>query len=241
MPGLYSPRSLRLGFAALVVGLMANVAQANSPTDATRVVLPNSAEFEMRFAASDLFVDTAARDALADVLSPNAPSSPGVRVAAEGGGRGGGGGTASGASGHPTNVLTSNGSGDVVDSVQRVSEAAQQSIVACGARDFQTRSRCIADVLDSYAAELEALAPSLPPRLHALPAIVRAAASKVRAARTKTEAVRALASAQVQVDRAIALLRSDDPNSVQAGTQAGRTVSETLGVAQEALLRSSEL
>jgi len=233
---------------------MANVARADSPADAPRVVLPKSVEFGTRFAAPDLYSNSEVRDALAVVLKPGAPSSPGIRVAATSNGVAGRGGTSNGstssspASSGPTgstgrgvNGQDPTGSDDVADTVQQASEHAQAAAVACGVRDFHTNSICIADALDAYAAELEALAPSLPPRLQSLPGIVRAAASKVRTARTKKEAVSALASAQTQVNRAIALLRSDDPNSVRAGTQIGRDVNETLGVAQEALLRSSEL
>jgi len=240
MSGLYSSRSLTFGFTALVVGAMANVANADSSAEAARVVVARPTEFASRFAASDLFVDSAVRDALAFVLSPSAPSSPGIRVAATSGngGRGGGGPSTSG---HGLNDQGPNGSGDVVVSVQRASEAAQQGAAGCGVNDWHATSRCIADVLDAYAAQLAALAPSLPPQLQSLPGIVHTAAAKVRTARTKQEALSALASAQVQVNHTIALLRSDDPNTVQAGTQVGRAVNETLGVAQEALLRSSEL
>lgn len=153
------------------------------------------------------------------------------------------GGRASGSTAptHGEGVAGPVGTNDVVNAVNMASDRTQQSVVGCGVKDFTESSHCIADALDAYAAELDGLAPSLPPKLRTLPGIVHDAAARVRAAKTKAEAIRALKAAQAQVSHTLAMLRADDPNSVQVGQQVGRSVNETLGVAQEGLQRSSEL
>ena len=121
--------------------------------------------------------------------------------------------------------------------VQAASEKAQAAIEACGLQS----PPCIADALDAYAADLEKLAPQLPPRLRTLPAIIRAAAQKVRVARTKAEAVKAVTSAIAQVRKTIMLLRADDPIARTAGAREGAFVVETLQVASDKLEKASGL
>ena len=134
----------------------------------------------------------------------------------------------------PTTAL---GEPDPVGEVREASQAAQAAIQACNIN----AGTCVADALDAYATKLEALVPRLPPQLHTLPGIVRGAAQKVRVARTKAEAVSAVKMAIVQVDKTIALLRAEDPNAAKIGSAVGRAVDQTLDVAENKLLRASEL
>ena len=130
---------------------------------------------------------------------------------------------------------------NVVDQVQAASEIAQAAIEQCNAQ-LQTPARfCIADALDTYAAEIEKLAPQLPPSLRNVPDTLRKAAQKVRVAKTKAQAVQAVKAAIVEIRKSISLLRADDPVVREAGTREGAFVIQTLDVATNKLEKATGL
>ncbi|MGO8832317.1 MAG: hypothetical protein ACLQE9_05815, partial [Roseiarcus sp.] len=124
--------------------------------------------------------------------------------------------------------------------IAELNQASSQAQAAIGACDTNVGT-CVADALDAYADELDAIAPRLPPQMRALPRIVHQAAAKVRVARTKAEAVMAVKTAIVLVNKAISLLRAEDPNAAPVGARVGRAVDGVLAVAETKLLRATEL
>ena len=95
--------------------------------------------------------------------------------------------------------------------------------------------------LEKYAAALRLVAPRLPPQLRNLPDIVEQAARKVRSARSISEAVGALSTAIQAVNKDIALLRAENPDTAPAKSHVGVEVGATLEQVKIKLLRISEL
>jgi len=147
------------------------------------------------------------------------------------GGSGAGGGNSGGAPRGAATPLPAADSAAMGPTVRSLSLAAEVAIGSCG-RDTP---RCVADALDRYAAALRRITPQLPPRLRGLPQIVARAAARVRSARTREEAVAAVTDAIAAVHKTIALLKADDPITLEAETRAGAFVARTLHVADDKL------
>ena len=134
-------------------------------------------------------------------------------------------------------VLPTYAFGGVGNTVKAISKAAQTYLRNCHCPD----PRCIADVLDNYAAALEAIAPSLPPQAADLPAIVRKAARQVRAARTVAQAHAVLRQVAVVLQAKLKLLTVDDPDARSDAARSTLFVRDTFAVADVALKRVNGL
>jgi hypothetical protein len=121
--------------------------------------------------------------------------------------------------------------------IESVSRQAARAIDAC--RDDPRP--CVADALEAYANALRRLAPRLAPPLRNLPDIVARAAVRVRASHTNREAIGAVADAILQVHKVIALLRADDPITLNAETRSGAQVAAILEAADVRLEKATGL
>lgn len=119
----------------------------------------------------------------------------------------------------------------VEQTINALSRQAERAIGECSLDSPD----CVADVLDIYAADLEPIAPQLPPQLQSLPDVVATASWRVRNSQTKREAVQALKIAIGEVRKAIALIRADDPVTRKVETREGALVAETFQVADNKL------
>ena len=166
--------------------------------------------------------------------SASSGSSSGSSGSSSSGSSSGSSGSSSGAGHNNVNIpLAPNAPvyNEVDSSIKSITRGAEPAIDECDNRDF----RCIADVLDNYAAALREIAPQLPPAMRNLPDIVARAARRVRVARTRQEAIQAVKVAIDAVRKSIALLKADDPVALNRATRAGSFVAETLQVADNKL------
>ena len=99
----------------------------------------------------------------------------------------------------------------------------------------------LADALDSYALELQQLAPQLPQAFHNIPGIVANAARKVRAAKNRGEVAAALGEAVVAIHKELTLVRSEDPAQGGQAARDGEVVVSALNEMSVALVSSGGL
>jgi filamentous hemagglutinin family protein len=135
------------------------------------------------------------------------------------------------------NLPEPNSFSDPLKAVEAISNSMSRFLQQCQYLD----QRSTADALDKYAAELEELAPRLPPALRNLPALVSQAARRVRAAPSKAAAAAVLRQTVAIIHKELALVRSDDPVMQAEEITAGNSVAGALSVAGVELVNSGGL
>jgi filamentous hemagglutinin family protein len=125
--------------------------------------------------------------------------------------------------------------------VERASADLERRMAACEARyagNLAGFTTCAGDALTQYAQTLESRLLELPPPLRRVTAVIREAAARVRVARTIEAARRAVRTAVVEVRRAIALIRADEPQLARVQTQQGQTIASALASVENRLDRA---
>ncbi|MEM7318184.1 MAG: MBG domain-containing protein, partial [Pseudomonadota bacterium] len=149
--------------------------------------------------------------------------------------------------------------------VEELSSDVEEKIAACGKQDQDVSQylACLADAMDTYAEDLEAIADSLPPGLEDIGDIIRDAVAGVRAAGENAERRLALATtpaeraairrealqqarasirgAQAEIRKAITLIRAEDPELAGLQRVQVETIVAAVGQAEIGLSRVLEL
>lgn len=174
------------------------------------------------------------------VSLPNPPDS--FDLTGGGGGIGGGGPTLG--TGRPGELEAAR---STLAAIERSSNDLEAKVANCERR-FERQSRavdeyksCVGDALEQFADALDARAISLPEPLRGIPAVIRQAARQVRAARTVQEARAAVGAALVEVRKAIALIRADDPAIGQLQLRQANRIASALGSVETRLARATGL
>ena len=94
---------------------------------------------------------------------------------------------------------------------------------------------CIAYPLDTYAQEVNNIAPLLPPSVRGVASILTHVAGGVHSARTEKQASEVIQDGIVQIRKTIELIRAEDPDSSDARLEAGSIIL-TLGYMDRKLL-----
>ncbi|MEX0350621.1 MAG: MBG domain-containing protein [Paracoccaceae bacterium] len=175
-----------------------------------------------------------------------------------GDGDGGGGGSSGGTAVNP--VVAAEGTLETVDAASTEFEAQASG---CASEDVSDYLACVADAMDDYAQDLDAIAQGLPPGLESIGDIINGASAGVRAAGEKAQARLALAtteaerqqirreaiqearvairSAQTEIRKAITLIRAEDPELVSLQREQVETIVAAVGSAEIGLSRVLEL
>ncbi|MCL6282723.1 filamentous hemagglutinin N-terminal domain-containing protein [Ruegeria sp. 2012CJ41-6] len=192
-----------------------------------------------------------------EVTPPGRTSFEGTLETETGGGdsgSGSGGGTA------VNPVVTAEGT---LETVQGASTEFEAQASGCVSEDVSTYLACVADAMDDYAQDLDAIAQGLPPGLESIGDIINGASAGVRAAGDKAQARLALAtteaerqqirseaiqearvairSAQTEIRKAITLIRAEDPELVSLQREQVETIVAAVGSAEIGLSRVLEL
>ena len=121
-----------------------------------------------------------------------------------------------------------------LDSIERSASSLEEKIAQCE-RDFGQDPRkakayttCVGNALDGFADALDSRILSLPGPMKGVSAIVRDAARKVRNAKTVAEARASVRAAVVEVRKAIALIRADEPGVAQLQIRQGNVIASAL-------------
>ncbi len=119
-------------------------------------------------------------------------------------------------------------------SIERSASSLEEKIAQCE-RDFGQDPRkakayttCVGNALDGFADALDSRILSLPGPMKGVSAIVRDAARKVRNAKTVAEARASVRAAVVEVRKAIALIRADEPGVAQLQIRQGNVIASAL-------------
>ena len=121
-----------------------------------------------------------------------------------------------------------------LDSLERSASSLEEKIAQCE-RDFGQDPRkakayttCVGNALEGFADALDSRILSLPGPMKGVSAIVRDAARKVRNAKTISEARASVRAAVVEVRKAIALIRADEPGVAQLQIRQGNVIASAL-------------
>ncbi|MFA3916477.1 two-partner secretion domain-containing protein [Ruegeria hyattellae] len=150
-----------------------------------------------------------------------------------------------------------------LETVEAASTEFEAQASGCASEDVSDYLACVADAMDDYAQDLDAIAQSLPPGLESIGDIINGASAGVRAAGEKaqtrlalatTEAERqqirreaiqearvAIRSAQTEIRKAITLIRAEDPELVSLQREQVETIVAAVGSAEIGLSRVLEL
>ena len=130
------------------------------------------------------------------------------------------------------NIL--NAARTTLDSLERSASSLEEKIAQCE-RDFGQDPRkakaytaCVANALDGFADALDSRILDLPGPMKGVSAIVRDAARKVRNAKSIAEARASVRAAVVEVRKAIALIRADEPGVAQLQIRQGNVIASAL-------------
>lgn len=174
------------------------------------------------------------------VSLPNPPDSFDLTI---GGGGGSGGGGPTLGTGRPGELDAAR---STLAAIERSSNELEAKVANCENR-FQRQKAvseyktCVGDALEQYADALDAKALSLPGPMRGIPAVIRQAARQVRTARTIQEARAAVGAALVEVRKAIALIRADDPAIGQLQLRQANRIASALGSVETRLSRATGL
>ncbi len=151
---------------------------------------------------------------------------------------------------------------NTLGTVENLSEDFEQEVASCGSegQDVSKYLACLADAMDTYAGDLDAIASDLPPGLEEIGDIIRDASAQVRAAGEEanrrlalattaeeraairqaavTQARTSIQTAQSEIRKAITLIRATDPELVSVQRQQVETVVAAVGSAEIGLSRA---
>ncbi|MEM6658967.1 MAG: filamentous hemagglutinin N-terminal domain-containing protein [Pseudomonadota bacterium] len=184
--------------------------------------------------------------------TPTIEITPTVDTTITGGGGGGGG----------TTTTTTTEAEAALGTVENASQEFDEIIASCAAQgnDVSAYLACIAEAMDEYASDLDAIVQGLPPGLESVGDIIRGASAGIKAAgedanrrlalattaeernairrEAVDEARRQIRQAQREIRKAITLIRATDPELVSIQNQQVETIVAAVGQAEIGLSRA---